>query len=137
MSTEQDRDTSRTAVKTYVPAYQKERWRDHAEELGMSQSEFVRTMVQAGRASFEIPENGSGETAADDASDAAESTLERRVVDVLAGESPLTWEELVEALTGGIEDRLEDALDGLQADDRVRYSGRRGGYTLVEGDDGD
>jgi hypothetical protein len=39
----------RTPVTTRVPAYQKEVWEDDADELGMSQSEFVRTMVQAGR----------------------------------------------------------------------------------------
>ena len=45
-------DTSRTQVRTYVPAYQKSEWESHADELDMSQSEFVRTMVQAGRTRF-------------------------------------------------------------------------------------
>ena len=47
----------RTSVRTYVPEYQKEAWAAHADELDMSQSEFVRTMVQAGRSGFEPPES--------------------------------------------------------------------------------
>lgn len=37
------------AVKTTVPAYQRDEWDQHADELGMSRSEFLRCMVQAGR----------------------------------------------------------------------------------------
>jgi len=134
MASEPDPDTSRTAVKTYVPAYQKERWREHADELGMSQSEFVRTMVQAGRSSVEI----SDRPTTDENSSATEDddTLRDRVVATLEDDQ-LTWEQLVDELTGSIEDRLETALEELQADNRVRYSGRHGGYVLVEGTNGD
>jgi hypothetical protein len=134
MASDPDLDTSRTAVKTYVPAYQKERWREHADELGMSQSEFVRTMVQAGRSSVEISdrpttdENGSATEDGD--------TLRDRVVAALEDDQ-LTWEQLVDELTGSIEDRLETTLEELQTDNRVRYSGRHGGYVLVEGTNGD
>src|SRR6056297_3280818 len=54
----------RRSVKTYVPAEQKDRWREHADELGMSQSEFVRTMVQAGRRGFSPPEESAGDATA-------------------------------------------------------------------------
>ncbi len=60
-----DDSTERAVVRTYVPAYQKAHWQDHADELDMSQSEFVRTMVQAGRSGFEPPES----TSSDDASE--------------------------------------------------------------------
>jgi len=46
----------RRSVKTYVPEDQKAIWQDHADDLGMSQSEFVRTMVQAGRRGFRSTE---------------------------------------------------------------------------------
>jgi ribosomal protein L17 len=52
---------------------------------------------------------------------------------VLDDEEYLSWDELVEALTGDIESRLEDALQDLQSDDDVRYSGRHGGYARVDG----
>jgi hypothetical protein len=132
-------DVDRTAVKTYVPAYQKETWREHADELGMSQSEFVRTMVQAGRKGFDAPslapeadstEDGATDTDADGGEDA--SAFESRVVDALDAEAHREWDALVAELSADLEDRLETALESLQAENRVRYSGRHGGYTLVE-----
>jgi hypothetical protein len=128
----------RTSVRTYIPRYQKELWQSHAEELGMSQSEFVRTMVQAGRSGFEPPES---ESADDSAS--AESTeprspdanpggngLEDRVVEVLEDGDHYDWDALVAELTDDIEERLDETLQELQSDGRVRYSGRHGGYVL-------
>jgi hypothetical protein len=129
-----DADTNRTAVKTYVPAYQKEQWERHAQRLGMTQSEFVRTMVQAGRRDFEVPAMGDME-AVDSSREAADNPeaggLEERVREVLSTSEYLAWDELVARLTDDIEDRLETALQELQSADRVRYSGRHGGYTLV------
>ncbi len=139
MPDSRDADTTRTAVKTYVPAYQKERWERHAERLGMSQSEFVRAMVQAGRRDFEIPgeKEGDDRGPADDPvrGSGEESPLDERVLHILSGADYLSWDELVGELTDDIEDRLETTLQDLQADNRVQYSGRRGGYTVVEGED--
>lgn len=134
MSSQTDRDTSRAVVKTYVPAYQREEWDEHAEELGMSRSEFVRTMVQAGRRGFgaeplvEDADAGSdtdGESEID-----SEEPLRDRIVESLDREGPLSWDELREAVAGNIEERIERALDALQEEDRVRHSGRQGGYVL-------
>lgn len=55
------RDDERKTAKTYIPAYQKEEWKEHADELGMSQSEFIRCMVQAGRKVFAPDEEGGDE----------------------------------------------------------------------------
>jgi hypothetical protein len=139
-------DTSRTAVKTYVPAYQKDVWREHADELGMSQSEFVRTMVQAGRKGFDAPSLSTGADATnsngdagseggggdDDGSVAGAPGFESRVVEALDEEGHLEWDALVAELSADLEERLEAALESLQSENRVRYSGRHGGYTLVE-----
>jgi hypothetical protein len=134
MSSDGD-ETERTVVKTYVPRYQKEIWTGQADELDMSQSEFVRTMVQAGRRGFdgeasERPDP-QGSSPDDDVSTGTHDGgdgLDDRVLSVLDGEEYLDWE----ALTGDIESRLEDALQELQSRDDVRYSGRHGGYTRVE-----
>jgi hypothetical protein len=122
-------DTDRTVVKTYVPAYQKQTWTEHADRLGMSQSEFIRTMVQAGRRDFELDPEEPGS----DGSNPGGNALEDRVLAALRDRGALDWEELVDALTDDLEDRLEAAMDELQRDDLVRYSGRAGGYDLVEG----
>lgn len=126
---DEDADTSRTAVKTYVPAYQKRIWAEHADELGMSQSEFLRTMVQAGRRGFE-PASESNTTSSDTTTTDV-SSLEKRIEAVLADSGPLSWDELVAELTDDIEERLDDALQDLQSANRVSYSGRSGGYTLT------
>jgi len=115
-------------VKTYVPPYQKERWQEHADRLGMSQSEFVRTMVQAGRRDFEIPEQPSTEEPAEGES----SGLEPRVKDALNVEEHRSWDALLDEVTDGVEDQLEETLNELQEANVVQYSGRHGGYTLTD-----
>lgn len=135
MSAEGDANTTRASVKVYVPAYQKQIWAEDAEQLEMSQSEYVRTMVQAGRRGFgdsSTGENGGAdpEAPSPNATPGVEG-LETRVLDVLSDDAILDWDELVERLAGDFEDRLEDTLDTLQEENRVRYSGRHGGYTMV------
>ncbi len=143
MSSEEAVDTSRTSVKTYIPAYQKTQWKEHADDLGMSQSEFVRTMVQAGRRGFgadpeEIetePRTDSRTTERTDSTPqqpADGAALGERVLALLEREGTLSWEELVELLTDDIEERLDDTMAELQDESKVRYSGRHGGYTLSE-----
>lgn len=139
MGTDSDADTSRTVVRTYVPAYQREEWDDHAEELDMSRSEFVKSMVQAGRRGFEGADDPVKQEF-DDSSDAGEGdrtsgggvSLEETIVDALSTDAYLSWDDLLAAVSDDIETRLEETLQELQADDRVRYSGRHGGYTLEE-----
>ncbi len=129
-------DTSRTAVKTYVPAFQKAEWQSHADDLDMSQSEFVRTMVQAGRKGFEPDPAGETEPGSTD-SDPGGNGLETRVLELLSTDT-YSWDELLEAVSDDIESRLDEALEELQANNRIRYSGRHGGYTVVDGGgDGD
>jgi len=134
-------ERERATVMTYVPAYQKDRWAAHAEELGMSQSEFVRTMVQAGRRDFEIPNlpdesAGSGDEKADAGGpESPTDDFERRVKGVLSVSAYRSWDELLAELTDDIEDRLDETLQELQAANDVQYSGRHGGYTLAEDPD--
>ena len=131
-------DTNRVSVQTYVSEYQRDIWREEAEEMGMSQAEFVRTMVQAGRNRFDLPpieDDTDGPTTQEGAAD--RSSIERRVLDALSNHGPLGWEELVSVLTEGIEAELEETLEDLQAENTVIYSGREGGYTLQEGENGE
>jgi hypothetical protein len=135
-------------VKTYIPVYQREEWERHAEQLGMSRSEFIRTMVQAGRRSFDGQQGSSDEPVTDepatDGADAVQASpdhgltdqheLDELIVETLSVGESLSWDELLAALTDDIEDRLEASLQRLQQDNVVQYSGRNGGYTLLEGD---
>jgi hypothetical protein len=63
------------------------------------------------------------------------NALETRVLKLLSDDT-YTWEELLGAVTNDVKSRLDDALEQLQAENQIRYSGRHGGYTIVE-DDGD
>ncbi|WP_254764003.1 DUF5805 domain-containing protein [Natrinema marinum] len=129
-------DTSRKSVKTYVPAYQKAEWQSHADDLEMSQSEFVRTMVQAGRKGFE-PDSTDETDSGSPAPDPGGNGLERQVLESLSSDT-YSWDELLESVSDDIESRLDETLEKLQANNRIRYSGRHGGYTTVDGGgDGD
>ena len=121
-------DTSRKSVKTYVPAFQKGEWERHADRLDMSLSEFVKAMVQAGRHGFEPKPV---EPVSGDATPRG-NVLKTEVLELLS-EEPLTWEELLAAVTDEVESRLDRTLDDLQSADRIRYSGRDGGYVLIDG----
>ncbi|WP_338742181.1 DUF5805 domain-containing protein [Haloplanus salilacus] len=123
-------DDDSVAVKTYVPPYQKERWREHADRLGMSQSEFVRTMVQAGRRDFEVPERPAAAAKSEESGKAPTSALEPRVKELLDPEDGRSWDDLVEGFTEDTEDRLESALDALQERNVVTHE--RTGYVLRE-----
>jgi hypothetical protein len=122
-------DSERKVVKTYVPAHQKERWREHADELGMNQSEFVRLMIQAGRRDFDF-DGDVTEPGPDDETPGVDG-FEDRVIGILA-DGYCSWDELVQSLTDDIEERLETTLQQLQRENRVRYSGRHGGYTAED-----
>lgn len=126
-----DTDTERKVVKTYVPSYQKEEWREHANELGMNQSEFVKSMVQAGRHDLGVID--AGEPPSEDETPRGDG-FEDRVLDILRDEY-CSWDALVESLTENIEDRLEATLQRLQSENRVQYNGRRDGYTATDTND--
>lgn len=133
-------DGERVSVQTYVTADQRETWRQEADQMDMSQAEYVRSMVQAGRRGFDLtspsdslhtePSNPA-EGGSPDATPGVEA-LENRVLEVLRSAEFADWDELVAGVTDDIEQRLDEALEELQAQDRIRYSGRHGGYTVVD-----
>jgi hypothetical protein len=130
----------RVSVQTYVSSTQRELWREEADELDMNQAEYVRTMIQAGRRSFDLNTNGSSlkrnpskpvEGESPDGTPGGDG-LKDRVLNVLRAEEFADWDMLLAGVTDDIEDRLEETLEELQSEDRVRYSGRHGGYTVVD-----
>lgn len=133
--------SERAVVTTYVPQYQKEIWEAHAHELGMSQSEFVKTMVQAGRRGFggtdEAPvdsggafsgRNPEGSPPEDGTTDGLEST----VLEAIEAEPYLGWDDLLEAVIGDVEAELESVLTSLQQENVITHSPRHSGYVLLE-----
>lgn len=127
-------ETTRTAVRTYVPAYQKDRWQEHADRLDMSMSEFVRMMVQSGRRGFlEAEENAATDTdASENESSSGPGDVDAAVIAALSEHEYLAWDDLVDAVIGDVEEQIENTLQQLQSENRVQYSGRQGGYTLID-----
>lgn len=136
MSGDGEVDTSRTVVQTYVPAYQRDVWDDHADRLEMSRSEFVKTMVQAGRQQVgddpELVPNSDGST--ENESTEGTQSLGDEVTTLLEEADALSWDDLLASLTDDIESRLDETLQELQDSNQIRYSGRADGYELVEGE---
>ncbi|MFT4903803.1 MAG: hypothetical protein ACI8UR_000350 [Natronomonas sp.] len=130
----------RVSVQTYVSSSQRELWREEADELDMSQAEYVRTMIQAGRRGFEIGQNGDSLNTKSDNPDEPRTPdatprvdgLKNRVLDVVHNEEFADWDALLAGVTDDIEERLEETLETLQEENRIRYSGRHDGYTVVD-----
>lgn len=133
-------DGGRVSVQTYVTETQRDRWRSEAAELDMSNAEYVRTMVQAGRRGFDLNTSDDGLNSSPGNGvepDYPDSTpgvdgLKDRVLDVLRDAEFADWDALLAGVTDDIEERLEETLDELQSDGRIKYSGRHGGYTVVD-----
>ncbi|MFB6127466.1 MAG: DUF5805 domain-containing protein [Halolamina sp.] len=117
-----DVDTEQRTVKTRVPAYQKSEWQSHADELGMSQSEFVRTMVQAGHRGFEGVEFPADEEGAETTSDPGGHALEDRVLDVLSEKGPLALEGLTTAVSEELESQLREVVAGLREEGSIEVN---------------
>lgn len=118
----------RASITTYIPAAQKKKWETHAEELEMSQSEFLRTMVQAGRRGF-------GESTPDPTGSSGSNprgNIQETVLQAIDENDGLSWEELFEIVTNDLESQLEEAIITLQEADKITHQPRNGTYTLKE-----
>lgn len=130
-----EEESDRVRVQTYVPAYQKEIWADDANQMGTSQSEFVRMMVQAGRKKFDLPSsrNSTEQTDASTRTSGKRSNeheFKERVLEMLSPDEPCGWDDLIASLTDDIEEELAATLESLQEENVVRHSGPKGGYVL-------
>ena len=111
-----------------VPEYQLEIYDEEADRLGFaSRSEYVRSMINAGRREFGLdPQGSTGEDGA------ARASLEDRIVALLEEADGLTEEEVVAALTEDVEERVTDILNELNDEERIDYDVRRSGFVVVE-----
>lgn len=133
-------DDGRAIVTTYVPEYQKQEWAEHAERLDMSQSEFVKTMVQAGRRGFgEAPKtepSGRPSSGAEPQGTAVEDgvvdPMRSTVLDLLDTNETMSWQDLLDEVTEDVEVDLEEAITALQEANEITHSPRRGGYVRME-----
>lgn len=111
---------ARVAVKTYVPEEQKHLWEDHAAEMNMTMSEFIRTMVQSGRSPFTVERTPSSD------GNPGGNGLEEVILDVLQ-DGPATFDEISDEIIGDLEEQIDQTLMEM---DEVVVSGRTGQYRL-------
>ncbi|MFC6721543.1 DUF5805 domain-containing protein [Halobacteriaceae archaeon SHR40] len=109
-------------VTVYPSSEESEIWKEEANDMGMTYSEYYRMMINAGRREFAFVE------AAADAEDTTNRLLEERVIDVLDAEEPKNFEDVVEeVVTTHYKERIAEVL---RDDDRATYRPRDGGYVL-------
>jgi hypothetical protein len=122
-------DSGGETIEVEVPANLLRAWEHQASKAKLSVSEYVVRMTEAGRMSVQMQPASGGDAAA-----MSVEQLTDEVVEQLRHEEAVSWDQLVDAISKNLEEQLEDALDRLQEDDVVRYSGLKGGYRLVEED---
>lgn len=127
-------NNTRVTINTYVPEYQRDLWKQHAGLLDMNLSEFVRVMVQAGRRDFDIGTKNNENILKVNFDDKTPgvSGIKIQLLNFLQNDECLGWDKLVQKLTVALEDELELALTQLQEENLIGYSGRLGGYTLLQ-----
>ncbi|MBV0900175.1 DUF5805 domain-containing protein [Haloarcula salina] len=128
---DEDRETERVSARTYVPAYQRDIWDDHADRLDMSRSEFIRSMVQAGRRGYTGEDIGETPGAGDAGDDRLPAIASDAVLTALEQVDTVRYEELREILVEDMTRALDAALDELQAENAIIHT-RDEGYTLVD-----
>jgi hypothetical protein len=87
-------------------------------------------MIQAGRKSFEDTQISSANRPNQDREVGVD--LHVHIRELLSTDPYLGWDELSTRVVSSLEEPLEKALERLQKDNVVRYSGQHGGYCLVK-----
>jgi hypothetical protein len=141
---ESDLDTETKRVQTYIPAYQKEIWSEHADDLGMSRAEYIRTMVMSGRRGFltgsaSDPDDNDTPGVGDAGHAELPPVVRERVLITLRQLETADYDDLAEIVTVDVTEALDAVLDDLQQENVIRHQ-RDEGYELIAdpaGDDGE
>ncbi len=132
MSGQEAVDTERTVVTTYVPSYQKTTWEEHAEELDMSLSEFVRTMVQAGRRGFGATSDETTPEEPHSGTPSPRVDVRKRVLQTLEREGPLTGPAIVDEILDSLNEDIVEAVEDLKAEGRIERPGISSKFELIK-----
>ena len=121
---------NRVTINTYVPAYQCDLWKKHAESLDMNLSEFIRLMVQSGRRGFDVEHQGRrGDSDNKNIHETPGVTgLKIQILTLFNNANCLSWDDIVQSITHSMEENIESTLKSLQDENLIQYSGKAGGY---------
>lgn len=120
----------RVVVKTSVSPAMKAEWQAHADDLDMTQTAFVKAMVQAGRHKIDPTRGVTARSVENDETPGVEH-YKSVILDVLADDDYTSWDNLVGEVTADVETKVEAAIEALQQANQIRYSGRHSGYILT------
>lgn len=120
MSVESHQDIEGTVLNVYLPKSQKEEWEQHAAEMDLELSRYVREMVQSGRRPW-----FSGDTERPVKNQSADTEpLKQQILEGLQRSQSLDYEELLEVVTDNIQNRLDRAITELKEEGRVHQNPR-------------
>lgn len=106
-----------------VPAERVEQWADYADEMGITQSEFIRNAVEIGLKRMDVPEFCEGYD------DSSQSYRTEIMAAIRVGNSDL--DAIVEAVKEDIDDDIRDDIDRLMETGQLEFSGH-GGIKITE-----
>ena len=121
-----DNTQERKVVKTYVPAPQKAEWVEHAESLDMTQAEFIRCMVQAGRQGL----NNESEEPTPEPTNPRGNDLRTPLQNALR-EGPKDFDELFAILSEQLADEIERTIASLIEEGVITQS-VRGSFEITQ-----
>lgn len=91
-------------------------WEQEADELNASLGEYLRMMVQAGRKEL-------GYVDAHSLEDNQDANIESQAIEALREhDGDATWDELRNAVLGGLEQDLEEAIEQLEDEGTLKTS---------------
>lgn len=120
MSVESHQDIEGTVLNVYLPKSQKEEWEQHAAEMDLELSRYVREMVQSGRRPWYSGDRK--RTVRDQPGDT--EPLKQQVLEALQRSQSLDYEDLLEVVTDNIQNRLDSAITELKDEGRVHQNPR-------------
>ena len=117
MSAESDHDSGGTVLNVYVPEHERVDWEQHADELGLEMSRYVREMVKSGRRPW-YSENYRVQPEGDEPN----QELEEQILAALSEAGPLSNDEVYEAITNQLQSRVDEKLMELREDNRIEQN---------------
>lgn len=97
-----------------------EKWDEEAEELGMSRSEYIRSMVNAGRRQI---------SQLDPQNDQDNRSLREEVLSEIPEDEVRDVDEIVQTVVGPIEEKItSQILPNLDENGEIRFNPQKGGY---------
>lgn len=130
---------TRKSVQTYISEHQHNIWKDEAAEMGVSLAEYTRIMIQAGRRDFTLPSQPNEIQNKDNRLETPSShvtpgvdALKTHVLEIIESEDYPKRDDIVNAVYSDLDEKLAQAFEELQRNDRIYESWKHDGYAVAD-----